>query len=160
MTNYHSFYYTSPFGTLKIVSDNTHLHQLLFTSETVNQSSTPPSNLPAPILACCQQLDEYFARKRTVFDLPISWEKASLFQKALWQSLQTIPFGEIKTYRELAFEIRGNYLSARAIGNGCGQNPFHIIVPCHRVLRSDGTFGGYKAGITIKTKLLQLETIL
>ena len=80
------------------------------------------------------------------------------FQKEVWKSLMTIPSGETRTYSEVAIEM-GKPKSVRAIANACGQNKIAVIIPCHRVIRKDGSLSGYKWGIERKAKLLELETL-
>lgn len=91
-------------------------------------------------------------------NLPLDIRGTS-FQKQVWQELQKIPYGETRTYREIANNL-GKPKATRAIGNACGANPVAIIIPCHRVIRSDGSLGGYRWGIERKQKLLNKETLL
>lgn len=101
------------------------------------------------------QLDEYLSRERKVFDLKYSL-KGTEFQKKVWGALLRIPYGKIISYREEA-EIAGNPNASRAVGNANGRNPIAIFIPCHRVIKSDGTLGGYSSGLDIKKRLLTLE---
>ncbi len=102
-----------------------------------------------------QQLHEYFARKRTVFTIPIA-PAGTAFQQRVWTALRTIPYGETRSYGQLAAAI-GNRSAMRAVGAANGRNPISIIVPCHRVIGSDGTLTGYGGGLERKQFLLDLE---
>ena len=102
-----------------------------------------------------EQLQEYFARSRTTFTVPISLEGTS-FQKRVWGELTNIPYGETRSYGQLADAI-GNRSAVRAVGAANGRNPISIIVPCHRVIGSNGTLVGYGGGLERKRFLLELE---
>ena len=104
------------------------------------------------------QLKEYFESTRRSFDLPLSFH-GSLFQKKVWKELANINWGETISYKELARRI-GNENAARAVASACGANPLCILVPCHRVIASNGGIGGYTGGVDKKASLLSLETKL
>ena len=104
-----------------------------------------------------RQLDEYFSRSRKVFDLPLDLSGTE-FQRAIWQQLMEIPFGETTTYAHHARSI-GHPKALRAVGAGIARNPVSIIVPCHRVIGSDGSATGYAGGLERKRRLLDLEGI-
>ena len=101
------------------------------------------------------QLNEYFARERTTFDLPLLFV-GSDFQKSVWEKLLTIPYGKTTSYLELS-RILGDEKAIRAVATANGANAISIIVPCHRVIGSDGSLTGYAGGLKAKQKLLQLE---
>ena len=101
------------------------------------------------------QLSEYLSGTRKIFDLTLVLV-GTPFQKKVWESLQQIPYGETRTYQQVAEEI-GHPRSSRAVGNANHINPIPIIIPCHRVVRSDSTLGGFGGGIDVKQKLLDLE---
>jgi methylated-DNA-[protein]-cysteine S-methyltransferase len=105
-----------------------------------------------------EQLDEYFARKRQVFEIPLA-PAGTPFQQRVWRELTTIPYGETRSYLQLATAI-GNRSAMRAVGAANGRNPISIIVPCHRVIGSDGTLVGYGGGLARKRFLLELEGAL
>lgn len=105
-----------------------------------------------------QQLDEYFSGERKTFDLPIDLY-GTPFQKAVWTELTRIPFGETRSYKEIALAI-GAVKAVRAIGGANNRNPIPIIIPCHRVIGSNGALVGYGGGLPIKEHLLQLEGFL
>lgn len=102
-----------------------------------------------------RQLAEYFAGKRTRFDFPLA-AKGTEFQKQVWSALLKIPFGKTTTYAALAEKL-GRPGAFRAVGRANATNPIAVIVPCHRVIGTDGTLTGYAGGIPIKQKLLELE---
>lgn len=101
------------------------------------------------------QLNEYFAGKRKIFDLPVDG-KGTAFQKAVWRELQKIPYGETRSYEDIAVAI-GNKKAVRAIGQANDRNPIMIVVPCHRVIRKNGDISGFACGVEAKRYLLNLE---
>lgn len=101
------------------------------------------------------QLTEYFLGNRSLFTLPLDM-RGTPFQKKVWEALLTIPYGETRTYKEIALQI-GMPKAVRAIGQANHENPIPIIVPCHRVIGSNGELIGYGGGLSIKEKLLELE---
>src|SRR5205807_5632410 len=103
-----------------------------------------------------RQLAEYFAGDRTAFNVPLA-AGGTPFQRAVWEGLQDIPYGETVSYGELARRI-GRPSAVRAVGLANGRNPIAVIVPCHRVIGADGTLTGYGGGIERKRLLLELET--
>jgi methylated-DNA-[protein]-cysteine S-methyltransferase len=107
------------------------------------------------LLEAERQLNEYFAGARTEFDLPLAPE-GSDFQKKVWQALTTIPFGQTRSYLDLAKAI-GSAKAARAVGAANGKNPLSIIVACHRVVGADGSLTGFAGGLATKAALLALE---
>ncbi|MBT5753173.1 MAG: methylated-DNA--[protein]-cysteine S-methyltransferase, partial [Rhodospirillaceae bacterium] len=114
------------------------------------------TSAPTPLLAqAIHQLQDYFAGKRQSFDLPLN-PTGTAFQKKVWENLSAIPYGETRRYGDVARAIKS---APRAVGMGCGQNPLPILIPCHRVVASDGTLGGYSGGEGLETKagLLDLE---
>ena len=109
----------------------------------------------ALLTVACRQLTEYFAGKRKHFDLPIRLN-GTPFQQIVWKGLQQIPYGETLSYAGLARQI-GREKAARAVGNANNHNPLMIIIPCHRVVASNGKMGGYAGGIVRKAWLLEKE---
>lgn len=103
------------------------------------------------------QLDEYFSGTRTNFDIPTDFQ-GTPFQIAVWRTLATIPYGQLWSYGDVARAI-GNEKAARAVGTANGQNPIPIVVPCHRVIGSNGMLTGYRGGLRLKERLLQLEGV-
>jgi methylated-DNA-[protein]-cysteine S-methyltransferase len=112
----------------------------------------------APLAECARQLADYFEGKRQCFDLPLAPEGTE-FQQRVWREIARIPYGETLTYAELATRA-GAPGAARAAGAATGRNPLTIVVPCHRVLGSDGSLTGYAGGIGRKTRLLEIEGAL
>lgn len=103
-----------------------------------------------------RELREYFAGKRSRFELPVDLSALTRFQRAVLEETSALGFGQVVPYAELARRI-GRPKAARAVGNALGSNPVAIVVPCHRVVRSDGTLGGYGGGIHFKERLLEIE---
>jgi methylated-DNA-[protein]-cysteine S-methyltransferase len=101
------------------------------------------------------QLEEYFNRERKIFDIPLDLYGTG-FQLNVWKELQKIPYGKVTSYKEIADKVGGKTY-VRAVGRANGQNPVPIIIPCHRIIESDGKIGGYSGGVEIKEKLLELE---
>ena len=106
-----------------------------------------------------RELDEYFEGRRTRFEAPIDWAQMAPFQQRILRATAEIPFGHTSTYQHVATEA-GNPRASRAAGNALGANPLAIIVPCHRVLRTGGAFGGYTGGLERKHYLLALEGVI
>ena len=143
----------SPLGPLALVSDGEFLIGLDIGTRVPQPSSD------AVIELATRQLDEYFAGKRTTFDLPLK-AQGTAFQQSIWSALQDIPYGQTTSYGELGSAV-GKPGSARAVGGAVGANPLPIVIPCHRVLASDRRITGYSGGegIPTKEKLLGLENI-
>ena len=104
-----------------------------------------------------RQLDEYFAGHRTVFDLPLDFRLATGFRREVLAHLPAIPYGRTESYAQVA-AATGSPKAVRAVGTACARNPLPVVVPCHRVVRSDGTAGGYAGGPDAKHALLALES--
>jgi methylated-DNA-[protein]-cysteine S-methyltransferase len=111
---------------------------------------------PEPFVAVIDQLQEYFVGERREFDVPLRLD-GTAFQRLVWEQLREIPFGTTTTYGEIARRI-GNPNAVRAVGLANGRNPIPIIVPCHRVIGSNGTLTGYSGGLKNKSLLLELES--
>lgn len=103
----------------------------------------------------CRQLDEYFQRKREKFDLPIGYA-GTLFQEKVWRELQNIPYGETRSYEDIAVKI-GSPKAVRAVGQTNNRNPILLLIPCHRVIHKNGDISGFACGIAAKKYLLDLE---
>jgi len=146
----------SPIGTLTLASDESGLRQINF-PENGRPAPSPPdwqddSSAFAEVL---RQLRAYFAGDLEAFDLPLAPE-GTPFQRKVWDKLLTIPYGETISYGQLAMRV-GNPNASRAVGLANGSNPIPIIIPCHRVIGSNGKLTGYGGGLPIKEKLLALE---
>jgi methylated-DNA-[protein]-cysteine S-methyltransferase len=109
----------------------------------------------APLRQTIAQLDEYFAGKRRVFDLPLD-PRGSDFQRAVWQAIAEVPYGATTTYAAIARAI-GRPDAVRAVGAANGANPLPIVIPCHRVVGANGALTGYGGGLELKARLLELE---
>ena len=103
-----------------------------------------------------EQLAEYFEGKRTQFEIPLDVDGTE-FQKAVWKELQRIPYGETRSYGEIAKAI-GRPGAARAVGMANHDNPLAVVIPCHRVVGSDGSLTGYAGGLHLKAQLLSIES--
>lgn len=147
----------SPVGKLLLAADAQGLRQVSFESSkraTPVQSQWKEDN--APFAEVIRQLQGYFSGELKGFDLPLAPEGTE-FQLRVWNSLRTIPYGETISYAELAQKI-GNPQAVRAVGLANGCNPIPIIIPCHRVIGSDGSLTGFGGGLANKQKLLALES--
>lgn len=146
-------YLDSPIGTLRLVSNGTELIKIEFEGQYGDDAESERSD--AVLTACAMQLNDYFALRRRRFDLPLS-AKGTTFQQSVWRALAEIPYGELRSYRDIAQTI-GNPTAVRAVGAANGRNPLPIVVPCHRVIGSNGTLTGFAGGLETKKYLLQLE---
>ena len=111
---------------------------------------------PGRLAEAARQLDEYFAGQRRDFTLPLDRSLSSGFRREVQDHLPAIPYGQTETYTQVA-TLLGRPQAVRAVGSGCATNPLPLVLPCHRVLRSDGTLGGYAGGLAAKAVLLELE---
>ncbi|MGK5091947.1 methylated-DNA--[protein]-cysteine S-methyltransferase [Deltaproteobacteria bacterium TL4] len=149
-------YLDSPVGSLLVVGSELELKSIQFPKGTLKKepqaSWDENRNKLASVL---RQLEAYFQGKLTTFDIPFRTQGTS-FQQQVWKALQTIPYGQTASYREIAVKI--NFPKAyRAVGRATASNPLPLIVPCHRVIGSNGALTGFSGGLEIKEKLLQLE---
>lgn len=151
-----STYYLSPIGLIQLQGNETYITHILFTSDNVQKQdiASVPQTWELGKQAI-QQLSEYFAGKRTEFTLPLH-PQGTAFQVAVWNALQTIPFGETRSYGEIASTI-GKPKAARAVGLANNRNPLAIVIPCHRVIGANGNLTGYAGGLDCKAFLLNLE---
>ena len=148
----------SPVGKLHAVCSETALHELVFDQLFDKSRIEFLSRKASPLLDLVEtQLNEYFAGKRTEFQLPLD-PAGTDFQKQAWKALTKIPFGKTYSYAEQAAKLK-NPSAVRAVGGANSANPICIIVPCHRVIRKDGQIGGYAGGLSTKQFLLKLEQI-
>jgi methylated-DNA-[protein]-cysteine S-methyltransferase len=122
------------------------------------EKAAPQGLIPGgPAADMAREIELYFDGGLTEFKTPIDMSSGTEFQRAVWQNLLTVPYGKVTTYGELAEKV-GKPGAARAVGNAVGVNPLPIVVPCHRVVASDG-LGGYTGGIDIKKVLLGVEGV-
>jgi methylated-DNA-[protein]-cysteine S-methyltransferase len=106
-----------------------------------------------------RELELYFEGKLDRFDLPLDWRLSGGFRQRVLRAINRIPYGQTRSYTEMARKA-GNERAVRAAGTACGSNPIPLVVPCHRVLRTGGTLGGYGGGLPMKQALLELEGVL
>ncbi|PMW97016.1 cysteine methyltransferase [Pseudomonas sp. FW215-R2] len=148
----------SPVGELKLVANGSRLAAILWENDKPNRVRLGPMN-EAPdnpvLMKTAQQLEEYFAGTRSAFDLDLDFAGTE-FQKKVWAALLTIPFGETRTYSQIARQI-GHPSAVRAVGAANGKNPISIIAPCHRVIGASGKLTGFAGGLEAKERLLTLE---
>ena len=149
----------SPIGRLRLVATDQGLSHLLFDQQVGEDLESAGDEVEAddhPVLAAATaQLAEYFAGRRQEFDIPLDLSGTE-FQRAAWSALANVPFGETRSYRQQA-EAIGRPKAVRAIGAANGRNPVPIVLPCHRIVGSDGSLTGYGGGLPIKEFLLNHE---
>lgn len=118
----------------------------------------PPDSWPPRLAEAVRQLQEYFGRQRTDFDLPLDLDAATEFQREVYRKLLEVPHGRVVSYGDLAGEV-GRPELARAVGQAVGANPVPIVIPCHRVVAADGRLGGFSGGLPAKVALLAVENV-
>jgi methylated-DNA-[protein]-cysteine S-methyltransferase len=157
--------FKSPLGNFTIAATDTGLSGLWFDGQRhlpkeLADASLWPTDANHPVLKLvAQQLTEYFAGTRNRFDVPLDLSGGTEFQQSVWNALLVIPLGTTATYSEISRRV-GKPAAVRAVGVAVGRNPVSIIVPCHRVLGSNGSLTGYAGGLDKKTALLKLEGVL
>jgi methylated-DNA-[protein]-cysteine S-methyltransferase len=144
-------YYKTPIGTAKIVGDENGICAVTVVDDVIKTSIEIPENLQD----CVQQLDEYFNGTRTAFNLKLN-PKGTDFQKRVWNELLLVPYGKTRSYLEQSKKL-GDAKAIRAVASANGKNPIWIIIPCHRIIGSDGSLTGYAGGIWRKKWLLEHE---
>lgn len=145
------FVYPTPMGRITLASDGSSLTQLAFGAVELVGTNTPTvlTNEAA------NQVQEYLAGRRKAFDLPLD-PHGTAFQQQVWDALQHIPYGETRSYQQVA-QMLGKPQAMRAVGGANNKNPLPIVIPCHRVIGASGDLVGYVAGLKIKKFLLDLE---
>ncbi len=144
------FYYNSPIGILKGIIENNALLSLTLSEEA--QKTPTQSELPSKIQT---QLDGYFNGNLQKFDIPLKLSGTE-FQKTVWSELLKIPYGQTKSYKEIAQAI-GKPSAMRAVGGACNKNKILVVIPCHRVIAKNGNLQGFACGVAVKKELLKLE---
>jgi methylated-DNA-[protein]-cysteine S-methyltransferase len=144
-------FYKSPFGWIKIISSDSAILSVDFEKKVGDNSKSIPPMLKEAV----KQLDEYFKGSRKVFTVKTK-ASGTPFQMKIWNAMSKIPYGKTATYQEMA-AMAGNPKAARAAGGACHRNPLGVIVPCHRVIGSDGSLTGFGGGLDLKEKLLNHE---
>jgi methylated-DNA-[protein]-cysteine S-methyltransferase len=155
----------SPVGTLLLAATAVGLVRVAYDLEdhdavlTKLAAAVSPRVLRAParLDATARQLDEYFAKRRTAFDVPVDLRLAEGFRRSVIEHLRDIDYGRRQSYAEVAAAV-GSPRAVRAVGTACAHNPLPVVIPCHRVVRSDGSTGQYIGGAAAKSALLGLET--
>ena len=151
------WYVNSILGTFRLEEEDNAICGLALCPDGVPELEPLPRKVcETPLLKEAEeQLNEYFAGARREFDLPLA-PKGTPFQKAVWAEMCRIPYGETRTYKEIAIQI-GHNQSFRAVGMANNRNPIVVVVPCHRVIGYDGKLTGYAGGLDVKEQLLELE---
>ena len=147
-----TYYYNSPIGTIKFVCSEDALQEMQFCDEVGKN----PQSYSKIVSTCKEQLDKYFVGKLKKFTMPLDFVNGTDFQRSVWEALQSIPYGETRSYKDIAIQI-GNPKAVRAVGGANNKNPIGIVVPCHRVIGSSGKLVGYAGGLDKKEMLLKLE---
>jgi methylated-DNA-[protein]-cysteine S-methyltransferase len=149
----HWTYFDSPVGWLSISGNGASIANIDFMQEVPTTFYSP---VPDYLLQAVEQLKEYFAGERQKFDLLLDMQGATDFQRRVWELLLAIPYGQTSTYMKIA-HLLGDTNAMRAVGGAAGQNPLPILVPCHRIIGSDGSLTGFAGGLHRKEFLLNLE---
>lgn len=144
-------YYKTPIGTAKIVGDENGISAVTVIDDAMETSA----EIPEILKDCVQQLDDYFNGTRKQFELKLN-PQGTDFQKRVWKELLLVPYGKTKTYLEQSKQL-GDVKAIRAVASANGKNPIWIIIPCHRIIGSDGSLTGYAGGIWRKKWLLEHE---
>lgn len=144
-------YYNSPLGIMEIKGNAAFISEVNFVQDEYDSSNDLPENM----LECKKELEEYFAGKRKTFSIKVKIE-GTAFQKKVWKQLLKIKFGDTTSYLNISKQL-GDVKAIRAVGHANGKNPIAIIVPCHRVISSDGKLTGYAGGLWRKQWLLEHE---
>jgi methylated-DNA-[protein]-cysteine S-methyltransferase len=145
-------YLKSPIGQIKLTGDDKSVNSILFVFDDTEMEE---ENLNSVLIQCKNELLEYFAGKRKEFEVPVA-QAGTEFQQKVWNELLKIPYGKTVSYNFIA-ELLGDKKSIRAVGGSNGKNQISIIVPCHRVIGSDGSLTGYAGGLWRKKWLLNHE---
>jgi methylated-DNA-[protein]-cysteine S-methyltransferase len=156
VTSYYQ-YFDSPLGRLRLLAAEGQLRGIEF--EGRHGKGGLAADDPHGVLAdCARQLERYFSGERTRFTLSLG-PRGTAFQQLVWGALRDIPYGELRSYRDIAQRIQ-RPRAVRAVGAANGRNPIPIVIPCHRVIGSDGSLTGFAGGLQTKRRLLQLEGAL
>jgi len=147
---------TTPIGRLTLVASSKGLQQVIFGAKKLSTTKSTSTKASDHLTQTERQLREYFAGKRKKFSIKLDISGTE-FQESVWYALNKIDYGKTVSYAQQAKLVR-KPRAFRAVGSANGKNPVAIILPCHRVVASDGTLGGYGGGLAIKRKLLALET--
>ena len=154
----------SPVGNLLLAATEAGLVRVAYASEDhdrvlqglSDRISPRILHYPARLDAAARELDEYFSRRRQSFSIDLDWQLSAGFRATVLHHLSDIAYGRTASYATVA-ELAGNPKAVRAVGSACATNPLPVVVPCHRVVKSDGSMGGYLGGVEAKATLLELE---
>jgi methylated-DNA-[protein]-cysteine S-methyltransferase len=147
----------TPIGTLVVESDGEAITYIELPDGKTKKTRSRSGQMPGVVRDAAKQLEEYFAGKRTEFDLPLKLDGTD-FQREVWLALGEIPYGKTISYAELASMV-GRPTAFRAVGQANGKNPVPIVLPCHRVIATGGGIGGYGGGLDMKRRLLAIEGV-
>lgn len=152
-----AYLYQTKLGKIMIAEDGTGITKLTLLEKSQEESLTPDVKLMETdlIREASVQLMEYLEGNRREFSIKLT-PKGTVFQKQVWEALRSIPYGETRSYKQIA-QVIGNEKACRAVGMANHNNPIMCMIPCHRVIGSNGSLVGYAGGLEIKTHLLQLE---
>lgn len=156
VSNLQTTYYKTPIGVAKIQGDENGIQSVSVLDDDALTSLNIPKETPTYLQECVTQLNEYFDNTRTTFDLKLN-PQGTIFQQSVWDELLNIPFGRTRTYLEQTKQL-GDVKAIRAVASANGKNPIWIIIPCHRVVGSDGSLTGYAGGVWRKKWLLEHES--
>ncbi|WP_408047866.1 methylated-DNA--[protein]-cysteine S-methyltransferase [Tenacibaculum crassostreae] len=149
-------YYKTPIGIAKIEGDENGIQSISVLDENTSTIINSTEEIPTCLQKCVTQLDEYFNGNRKEFNLKLN-PKGTAFQQSVWNELVNIPFGSTRTYLEQTKQL-GDVKAIRAVASANGKNPIWIVIPCHRVIGSDGSLTGYAGGVWRKKWLLEHES--
>ncbi len=142
---------STPLGIVQIVGDDAGIQKIGF----IDDITTISREIPPEIQSCATQIEEYFNKKRTIFDFKIT-PKGTNFQQKVWADLVNVPFGKTESYLTMSRRY-GDPKAIRAVASANGKNPIAIVIPCHRIIGSDGSLTGYAGGLWRKKWLLDFE---
>lgn len=162
---YYTCKYVSPLGGMTLASDGKNLTGLWFDGQKYFADNLPEEHVKRQLpvfMQAAEWLDVYFSGKAPNFTPPLSMEGISPFRKRVWEIMLEIPFGQVSTYGQIAKQIAaetGRNVSAQAVGGAVGHNSISLIIPCHRVVGTNGSITGYAGGIDKKLALLKMEGV-
>lgn len=149
--------FNSKIGLIKVSGCSSYIRSVDFLGGFQVQDSSDYIIAPSPLYTDAKnQIQEYLSGQRSSFDLPLNFESGTEFQQSVWKEMLKIPFGEVMTYGAVAKAL-GKPGASRAIGGACNKNPIPLIIPCHRIVSSDG-LGGFAYGLAMKKEILDLES--
>lgn len=145
--------WNTPLGIVRVVTESGRICMLKFEQRREDYPDRPDELC----FLAKEQLNEYFAGQRRKFTLPLC-PQGTPFQRNVWEAVKSVPYGQTRTYREIGLQI-GCPTASRAVGAAVGKNPIWLLIPCHRIIGSDGSLTGYAGGLRRKESLLELERV-